>query len=1167
MSLVFALLAGCTPLAPPEIDVTGVTPAWGYAGDRTEVEIAGERFFPGVIVDPSDDDGGRLEGTFEAWLETDPPTELTGVEHRGYDRLHADVPSGMTPGVYDLRVRAPSGAEDVLEDAFTVTSTRADHLRLGVETAAWTVDTYAPLRVQLADPEGDPVAQPIAVEIVASSSLGAQGVTFLEDGLEDQEAIPGGVRGALGADGSGIVLVTSTVPDDVTFTATAAEDPVVRADSLVVSWDPGEIDSVQIDLPRSGFRTVAGDTFEVDVTLLDAHGNVLEDETAAILLYEACGDWLKTVTVHGTETVDVTLTQACDANAIGAYSTQGQWSSDPFEVLPAEPDRYALQATPEIVVAGTSALLVLVEAVDAYGNVAVDHPAQVRLRDDLGGLDPDTGIGVQSCPGFPAEGEARQLCTAALWAAGTATVSATDADGLSGDADPVEVLPASAALVVVGSATNTVAAGDPFDVTVRVLDAYGNNVSFDPGGTDPVAFEDDTGTLSCAWRGALGGGQTFSCVVEAAVVADTVAVRVLGLYGELPDPLEVTNAELAVVEVDVPAAGAVAGTAFPVTLNGYDVYGNPYVEQTDPDLELSDTTGALSPTTARLDATGEVTVSATITQASPSVTVTASQGGVALGTSAAFAVSAASLFGLEVEAPPWIAVGEPTEVVVVAVDVWGNPIPGYAGTVTLESRSGLCGTETISAFDAGAGVVDLQCGTAGLSDTLKATDVDGYGGSAGGIDVVDLACADGPVADLKVDGGESATVCLLAGTVDVDLDASGAVAGGASLTLYHYADSDGTTARSLSDAATFTYETAGARRVEVLVVDRDACADLAEALVYAGEDDGEPVGPVTLTASAASVASGGSVTVDVVATDCTGDLAAGGTVLAWADLGTPSGSSTGGGLATTLDATGEAGLTWTFPTGYAADATLTVGTAGGAVGTAEVTVTQDGVRPQVVAMTPSGRTLEAVDVVEVTFTEALYSGNVSGVATLMGPSGTVSTTASVSSDGKTLTLVPGTAVDGAAGAWTLTLSASVRDAAGNRMDGAWTGAPSAFTGTFGAVTDDGIAMTGCTASAERFFPDGDDGAGDEDDDLTVTLAASSTPTWWAWQALDADGTAVRSGRASGADASFAWDGRGDDGRIVVTGKYTLRTRAMDAQDNQSDACEVEVTVGQHVEAP
>lgn len=1166
MSLVFALLAGCTALAPPEIDVVGVAPTWGYAGERTDVEISGEGFFPGVVVDPSDADGGRVEGTFQVWLETDPPTALPGVVHQGYDRLHAEVPEGLAPGVYDVRVQAPSGAEDVLPGAFTVTSTRADHLLLGVETAAWTVGEYASLRVQLADPEGDPVAQPLDVEIVASSELGAQGVVFLDAGLDDQEPIPGGVRGALGPDGAGLVLVGSSAPDDVTFTVSAPDDAVVRSDSLVVSWDPGRIADVEIDLPRAGFRTVAGDAFEVDVTLRDALGNVLEDETAALVLYEECGDWLESVTVHGRDTVTIVLTEACDANRIGAFSTNGLWLSDAFEVLPAAADRYALQATPDTVVAGTSALLVLVEAVDPYGNVAVDHPARVRLRDDLGGLDPDTGIGAQSCPGFPAEGEARQLCTAALWTAGTATVSAYDDDGLVGLAAPVEVLPAGAATVVVSSPTTTVAAGDPFDVNVRVLDAYGNSVAFDPGGTDPVAFYDDTGTIACAWRGALGGGQTFSCRVEAAVAADTLAVRVLGLYGELPDPLEVTNAELFVVEVDGPAS-ATAGTAFPLTLRGYDAYGNPYVEQTDPDLALADTTGSLSPAVARLDATGQVTVSATVTVASPSVTVTASQGGATLGGSDAFAVSAASMFGLEIEAPPWIAVGEPTEIAVVAVDIWGNPILGYAGTVALESRSGLCDPETLASFDAGIAVVDLHCGTAGLSDTLEATDDGGYGGTVGGVDVVDLACADGPTAKLSAEGGESATVCLLAGTVDVDLDASGTVVGGASLALYHYADSDGTTARSLSDGATFTYTSAGVRRVEVLAVDRDGCADLAEALVYVGEDDGQPVGPVTLTASASSVASGGTVTVDVAATDCTGDVAAGGTVLAWADLGTPSGSSTGAGLATTLDAAGEASLTWTFPTGYAADATLTVGTSGGAVGTAAVTVTQDAVRPQIVAMTPSGRTLDTVSSIEVTFTEALYTANVSTAATLTGPEGTVATTASVSSDGKTLTLVPATAVDGAAGTWTLTLSTNLRDAAGNKIDGAWSGAASAFTGTFGAVADAGIGSTTCAAGDARFVPDGDDGAGDEDDEATVTVSASATPTWWAWQALDADGTAVRSGRAAGTDASFDWDGRGDDGRIVATGEYTVRTWAVDAQGNRADACDVEVTVGQHVEAP
>lgn len=1168
--LVLFQVVGCTLLAPPEISVSGVSPEWGYLGERTEIRVSGQRFYPSVMVDGALDDGGRVQGTFEVWLETEPPTALGEVQLVDYDLLTAEVPAGLEAGVYDLRVRAPSGREDTLADAFTVTETRADHLAISVADAGWTVGDYVPVVVRLADPEGDAVAQAMEVEFVATSETGAASVVMVEGGLDGQVALDGevGVRGTLEADGEGIVLVTSTSPDDVTITVSPVGDPLVDPDSVLLSWDPGSIADVAIDLPRSDFRVEAGETFTVDLTLRDDLGNTLDDETARVVLLDECTDWWSSVTVNGTATVDVTLTTACGADHLRAVTTEGQWTSDAFEVLPSVATGYTLEPTPTRVTAGAASLLLLVRGVDAYGNVVDDLDAQIDLRDDAGGLDAARAVGAQTCPGFPEGEPAQQVCTVALWTAGDAiVVTATDQIGRTGDAEPVEVVADTASELLVTTAAAQVVAGEPFDILVRLLDAWGNDVTLDPAGPAAPVFEDDTGSLECAWASSSAGGQVYTCVLEVATAETMIRVLSGTLDGGVADPLEVVNAGLAEVEVDAPGSPFTAGTPFDVVLRGYDAFGNAYLVQSDPDVDLSDTTGTLAPSTGRLGSTGEATVAVTITMASQGIRIAAGQASGTLGTSVPFTVQAGAHASFAVVAPPWIALDEEAEVVVTAIDAWGNPVPDYAGPVTISATGGSCGEATLESFSEGEGVARVTCSDAALSEVLEADDADGITGVSDWVDVLDFACADGPTADLLLDGAEETVACTSGGVAVVDADASGSAAGGNGLVLVHFADSEGTTERSTATSTTFSWST-GIHAVEAVVADRIGCAAVAEAVAYIGDDDGDATGPILVEASSSSVVTGGSVTVTVEAEDCKGDVADLATLVVRADLGTPAATATGEGLELALDASGQASFAWTFGEGFAATGTLHVGAAdGGAYGATEVTTTQDTVRPHLLSASASGTTSGVVDEIVVVFDEAMYEANLNGAITLSGPGGSVDMSMSVSSDGETLTITPLSTVDASVGMWTLTVSSNVRDRAGNRLDGAWTGAANSSVVTFGVVADDGLVVTACPSDLSRFSPDGDDAAGEEADSVILTPSVSAAATWWVWAVEDEAGDTVRTVWTAGGTSTLSWDGRDDDGLVVGDGPYTLLTRAMDAQGNLSEPCETLVNVTHDLEAP
>lgn len=1166
-------LAGCT-LAPAAPAVTSVEPGWGYNGESTDVEIVGENFFPTVVLSEAAGDDARIESTFQAWLMADEPVLLSGVSHIAYDRLRAEVPEGIEPGTYDLRVRVPSGLETTLEGAFKVTDTRADHLDLEVATVAYVVGDYAEVGIFLQDPADQAVEQALEVVITATSESGAKDVSFSVQGLDGQETLDPeegvGVRGTLGGTGMGKVLVTSVAADDVTIEVAAADNDIVRGDSQKLTWEAGPIADVELVLPRDDFRTRAGDEFDLDIRLLDVFGNVLSSDSTTLLLSETCGDWSTSVTVVGEATVSVTLEESCEENQIRALSVGGgEWTSDTFDVLPGDHAGYAVQAAVASVEAGTP-ILVFVEAVDGYGNLIEDHDGVITLTDDVDGLDPERGLGEQSCPGFSSEGV--QLCTATLWSASDAvTITAADEDGVSGDATPIEVLPADAETIIVVIGESTVVAGAVFEASVRALDPYGNSVEFDPAGSNRVVWEDDSDTIECEWTEPLDGAQMFDCTIEGAIADANVTATVLGLQGAAADPLTVENGALADVEVEPQGSTFVAGTAFTLELSGYDAYGNAYLVQSDPRVDIDDTAGTMSPASGVLGSLGTVQVSAVVYGSGSAVRVYASQGGTRLGVSRALVVTPAEMDGFAIDAPPWIVVDEPTSIEITAVDAYDNPIEDYAGTVTLVAQGDSCDAVELDGFEDGAVTTLLECSEATLSETLAVSDDTGFEGGSGVLDVVDLDCTDGPTADLALDGGDQAIQCLSeGGSVTVDVDTSGSAAGASAIAVRHFVDGEHTAERTLADGTTYTYEEAGTRWIETLVADTRACADLVGGYVFVGMDDGEPTGPVEVSVSDASPETGDTVTVTVSAWDCTEDVAAGQALVVRADLGTPAGTSTGEGLEVTLDAAGTASFLLEFDTGYAGNATVYAGSAsGGAVGAEAMAVTGDTVLPEVVSVAPSGLELGTVEVIVIVFSEAMHPNNLTDVyVALTGPSGAeVDAEYDVSSDNTTLTITPDTAIDGSAGRYTLSLSQNLRDAAGNKLDGGFADTQAPFSTTFGDVADSLPEVSSCELDPEQFVPDGDDGVGDEADATTITPTSTTSPTWWWLIVEDASGARVRSSRVDGTESAVAWDARGDDGIVAASGEYKLTLSAIDGYGNVGEGCDATVELQQHVEVP
>ncbi len=1158
--MVFAVFtfAACGPVAPAP-QVSGLEPARGWQGEATPVVIQGRHFLPTVKLGEEDPVGGE----FEAWLETDAgEVALEGAELVDYDALAAQVPAGVDVGSWPVVVRTPAGDEARLDDAFLVTSTRADHLRLRTEQAAFDLGEYARIELRVEDPNDALVPSALSVEVLATSATGAGGVEFAAGQLGAQAPSGNGVGilGTLDEDGSTELLVRSAVADDVRFVARALDEAGISEGDLLLSWQEGALAGLEVAMPFSPYKARAGQGFTVHVTLLDEFGNPLPETYARLSVTDSCSGYRAVEEVIGEADIDVQLDTACPVDRLTFFNSSVEVESEPFEVLAGDMVAYAVTATPDQdVEAGVQPVLVLVEAVDAWGNAVSDFAEPFRLSDDLSGID----TARTTCPSMT-EGSA--LCTTYLLRAGTDVLRVVDDAARSGASEGVAVVAGDASSLTVALATTRVVAGEPVTLTLGAYDPWGNVVAIEPGGVDPVTVDDDSGSASCDWTGPIGDGRHgFDCTFTTAWEESTVVATLgrLGLAAEASDPLTIVNAALAGVDLTVPSTAS-AGVGFSVVVAGYDAYGNAYLEQSDPVVDLTDATGTLSPASVTLGADGTGSTTATLTEASTGTRISAHQGGVLLGLSTPVRVTAGSMTGFSIRAPAWVAVGESLEVDVVPVDAYDNLVTTYSGSVALAVTGGACAPATaVLAGDAGSAA--LECVAVQVGASVTATE-GSWSGTSDTVDVVDLTCASPPVAELLLDGEAEPTVCLSGDEVVVDASGGGSTAGAAALAWYLFEDDLGTRARGAGSDTSFTWTGAGVRQTELVVIDADGCAAAITELVWVGEDDGEVAGPVDLSVSASSVVSGASVTVTAVARDCTGDVAANQELLVAADLGVPAGVSTGAGLAVTLDAAGEGTFAWDFPTGHAAIATLAAGSSSaGGFGTVSLAVTDDGERPHVVEVSPSGTTSGSVEEVVILFDEAILASTITA-ATLTGPSGTVAVTRSLAED--TLTLTLDTPIDEAAdGTYTVSVSSSLRDEAGNRLDGDWSGGAATFASAFGGLPDGMPGLAGCTWSADTFRPDGDDGAGEEADEIEVTPSASGTPAWWWLTVEDVDGAHVRSDRALGTSTSVTWDGRGDSGVVGVAGSYLVTLWAVDDYENLEEACSGWVTMEHRLALP
>jgi hypothetical protein len=1170
-----SLLLGCSPELPDPV-VESVLPIWAYNGEVTPIRIQGESFYPSLAIDGGLENGGRIDAQYLVQLVgVDEVGNLTGVTLVDYENLDALVPTGLEAGLYDVLVTAPNGKEARLEQAFTVTNTRADSLRIEIDGVVHQVNDSVAVELSLRDLDGLPVEQDLLVEFVLDSELSAGGVVIEDWGLEDvtelEDAV--GVRGRLGLDGRSVVVLTSTLPDELELTLRAADSgSIVREDRADLVFVAGEMEGVQILLPTKDFTATAGENFEVVLRVVDAFGNLVEDQPASVLLFEKCAGFLDEVTVIGSLTVPLSVSKAtgaqCPRNWIQAISGL-EGNSDSFFVLPGPLSHFdgeRMDGELQFVAGDVGTYKVFGR--DAFENAVDLDGEELVFEDSIGSL-AEASCELGSSVPF-------RICALVFEQAVVETELQVSAMGVGGVLGNYEVIANSPTQILVGTLGNLIVAGALFEVEVTITDSWGNPVDIDGNQTPITASDGGFGTLSCNWLGSqVQGVHILSCSETTAAehMQFTVRIDALGIQG-LSDIVAVVNGALSSVILTATDLTLIAGELFDLEIEGFDAYGNGYKVQSNPNLSISDSASGITTTQAQLGSSGLVLLSnLSLNKMGQPVILTVSQGGLTLG-QLGFHVEHASIDHLEVRPTrTWAWVGEPREILVVAMDPYANPVLDFQEGVQLTSSTGAFLNTTASGFDQGVLSIAVTWDNAGLGDQVSVV-APSASGLSDPLDAVLSDCSSPPSADLEftASGNDELVTCLNSSSTSLGMDFSGSSAGANSIAFYHLYDGQGSNLRGTSTVPSLWVNEVGVFVPDLMVVDTAACGHLVDGLLWAGENDGSVTGPVSISSSATALTAGsstqGTATISVSAEDCAGDVASNELLFTRVDLGQldPAGaalSPTGVGLALTLGSSGTGSFAFDVSAeSFAGEATVAVGNLNGsAYGEVSISVEGDNAQPKVAWMDPSGLTSEQLDQVLVQFTEAMESSTLSSsnVSLVDGNGDAIGFSLSLSTDSTLLWVDLDSTLDAANEEVTLSLTSDIRDISGNFLDGDWSGTQTGtdFAGFFGDVVDDGLTVQGCALQEPLFIPDGDSStAFGQADEAGVSLNSSIRGEMWLLEVFDSTGTRIRTYREATVttNATLLWDGRGDDGILSEPGDYLVGATVEDAQGNVSAGC-------------
>jgi hypothetical protein len=495
---------------------------------------------------------------------------------------------------------------------------------------------------------------------------------------------------------NGVILVT---PGNQTVTATDTGNSSIT----------GTSNSITVAVPTATHFTVsapngvtAGNAFTVTVTALDAFGNTVTGYAGTIHFTRSDTGASSSVppdysfgpgdngvhTFAGGVALVTAGNQTVTATDTANSSISG--TSNSIAVSAAAATHFTVTA-PSSTTAG-NVFSVTVKALDAFGNTAGGYRGTVHFTK----TDNGSGSIVPADYAFIAADNGVHTFTngVTLVTAGNQRVTAKDSvsSSVAGTSNNIAVSAAAASQFTV-TAPSSATAGNAFNVTVKVLDAFGNTAT---GYTGTVHFTgSDTGTGSSvpadySFMAGDNGVHTFTSGVTLVTPGNqTVTATDTGDSSINGTSNNITNSPAAASHFTVNApSSATAGNAFSVTVTALDPFGNTVTGYTGTVHFTKSDSGAGSSVPANYtfvagdngvhSFTNGVTL---VTSGNQTITATDIATSSITGTSNSIADHPAAASHYTVNLPSSAVAGSACTMTVTALDAFGNMATGYTGTV------------------------------------------------------------------------------------------------------------------------------------------------------------------------------------------------------------------------------------------------------------------------------------------------------------------------------------------------------------------------------------------------------------------------------------------------------------------------------------------------------
>ncbi|QRK10662.1 hypothetical protein JQX13_11630 [Archangium violaceum] len=690
-----------------------VSPESGPFGAPERLTLSGA-FAPDLSVDlGSTKEPPSLENRFEVRIG---PERAYGVQFVSRDSLEATAPATLPPGQHDITVTDAQGRSATLPGAFTVIDRDVQRL-VFVTSIRWAHPEQwtEAIRLELRDDDGlpTPTSTPRTLSIASDSKTGLVALLGQEQTAEAELVV------TLAPGESGVDLMyKDTTPGYHTLKSNSGQlDSITQTVAVGRFGPPTAVRFTRVPLSP----LVAGQPVPLGVEVLDSSGGPASLPAKGLQLD------LRTTSPGGGLAVDTSdayhPTLSLTMQEAGTLSLLYKDTRSAAEVLLSvrainqdtltelEPHAVGIEVKPgpvrrlEVQRSGSGPLQVgiaehfVIQALDEWGNRTHDTE-EVLLKSDP--FDP--GFSLSSV--VLEEGKA--AFDAEFTRVQTVKVVATyrSVAGVTGASQEFSILGGRPTRLEVSPVQGPQRAGEPFELTIKALDRFGNPSETSMSVTLSAAGVPE-GALSPTTTGIFTGSIQLPVTLTTAV--EETHLELVEGTPEEPGELRTSTGGFAVrpgatrrfVVEDTPGAQK-AGVPFRVRIRAVDAHGNTTRDVYTLKLGAENIDGSRVTPSTFSGFQGQADVDLTVTQSHPGTRVTVVSGDLQGQQAGTFDIHPGALVRFDVQAPDCIVERDRWKLTLRALDTWGNVVTSYTGTARLTvTPFGNISPITTQAFSAG----------------------------------------------------------------------------------------------------------------------------------------------------------------------------------------------------------------------------------------------------------------------------------------------------------------------------------------------------------------------------------------------------------------------------------------------------------------------------------